>query len=77
MDRVSEEERGKSKRSDMRGKGKGEKGFMKGRRRRKQNVMNLMDGWMDGIMYEYMDDRVEELVSDQTGGVQEKGRIPK
>lgn len=46
MDRVSEEERGRSQSSEMRGTGKGEEGFfMKGRGRRKQNVMDLMNGW--------------------------------
>lgn len=45
MDRVSEEERGRSQRSEMRGTGKGEEVFfMKGKGRRKQNVMDLMNG---------------------------------
>lgn len=74
VDRVSEEERGKSKRSDMRGKGKGEEGFMKVRGRRKQNVMNLMDGWNNVWVYGWKSWRVGEW---QDKWSARKGKISK
>lgn len=48
VDRVSEEERGKSKRSDMRGKGR-RGGFYEGKRE-EETKCDEFDGWMDGWM---------------------------
>lgn len=76
MDRVSEEERGKSQSSEMRGTGKGEQGFFYEGKGEEETKCDGFDEWVV-VMYECMHWSVEELASNKTGGVQEKVRSPK
>lgn len=59
MDRVSEEERGRSQRSEMRGTGKGEEVFYEGKGE-EETKFDGFDEWMM-VMYECPHLSVEEL----------------
>lgn len=74
MDRVSEEERGRSQSSKMSRTGK--RGVFNEGKRKEERKCNGFDEWMV-VMYECMHLSVSRLASNKTSGVQEKVRSPK